>query len=298
MFGRRYRRMVKYSMPTEMTGLTGWRRAVVDAHAAVPYYPGKWRVGATLGRRFCSNPPEYATFRRRGVVYKVDPSVLVARAILTDGVWEPAETHFIKRWLRPGMTVADVGANLGYYTLLCSRLVGNQGQVHAFEPTPRTFAILSENLRINGCSNVQTRSCAVGSQAARLQLVETPRYSGSGSNRLGLEAGDTEVITLDSLQWQTLHLLKVDVEGFDLQVLRGAVETLRRCRPVVLVEVNPDGLMKCGDTARELREFLEGLGYRLRQQTWLGQRPFRDPGPGEYPNAIAFPKAQQAEIPA
>jgi FkbM family methyltransferase len=263
------------------------RYFLVDAHGALPYYPGKWRIGQVLSRS-CSFP-ETVTVRRQGTLYRLVPSVLPQRQILTDGVYEPAETKFVQKWVKPGMVALDIGAHIGYFSLLLSRLVGPTGKVHAFEPTPRTFELLMANIELNQCDNVRANNCAVGERCGAFHLVENTAYSASGTNFMDEADGSTATVTVDSLNLPQVDFIKIDTEGFEMRVLHGADQTLRRCRPAMLLEVNSDALVRAGNSARGLIDYLKELGYSLRQPTWQGLRPFHEPGPGEWPNVVAIP---------
>ena len=150
----------------------------------------------------------------------------------------------------------DAGANVGYHSILMARLA-NQGSVHAFEPT-RTFSMLRENVRHSGQSNVILNQVALGassrSKGERLYRIwggKPERYSGkwtSVDEYLGSQGS------------QRLDFLKVDVDGFDLEVLQGAKESIAAFRPAVLVEIN-HALATRGKTASDIFEFMLGLKY-------------------------------------
>ncbi|MGH9487382.1 MAG: FkbM family methyltransferase [Terriglobales bacterium] len=233
--------------------------------------------------------PDSLLIQRRGTHYRIKTTVPNQRQLLTDGICEAAETAYLERFLRPGMVVVDIGANIGYYTLLCSRCVGPGGHVYAFEPTPANIEQLTENLRLNPfATNVTVRACAAGEAARRLQLIESA--GDSGQNYMSLAEGGTEVIAIDSLQLPRLDFLKMDTEGFEPYVLRGAAATIARCRPVLLVEVNPPFLARYGHTASDLAKLLAQMGYRLQHPTWRGLEPYREPTRKEiFLNVLAFP---------
>src|SRR5207253_6545315 len=87
-----------------------------------------------------------------------------------EGVWEPLETYLVERRVREGDVVLDIGANIGYYTLVFAELVGDSGRVFAFEPEPANFALLSENTGLNGRANVTLVNAAVADAGGRLPL--------------------------------------------------------------------------------------------------------------------------------
>jgi FkbM family methyltransferase len=188
------------------------------------------------------------------------------------GVFEQAERLFVEQFLRPQMIVLDIGAHHGFYTLLASKKVGPQGQVIAFEPSRRERQKLLRHLRINGCSNVRVEAVALGSSEAEAQLfVVKGRETGCNSLRLPNTTGPTDVLPtsvvvldnyLSQRKIQYVDFIKMDVEGGELDVLKGAVELLtRRPRPVILCEVQDIRTQPWGYKAREIISFLRSFDY-------------------------------------
>lgn len=169
------------------------------------------------------------------------------------GSYEKEQTGLMVALVAAGDTVLDVGAHTGYYTVLASHLVGRSGRVHAFEPDPRNAGFLRRHVRINGCDNTVVEEVAVAARAG------THRFgggSGSGTARLQSDGGlEVSVVTLDEYcRRGGLHptLIKVDVEGAEAEVLRGAADLLRRHRPTLLLsthgpEVHAECLSLLGD---------------------------------------------------
>lgn len=160
--------------------------------------------------------------------------------------------------LRPGDTVFDVGAHTGYYSLLASTLVDGEGRVWAFEPDPRNARYLRDNVDANGRANVRVTEAAVSDERG------TARFgagTGTGTGRL-TEGGDIEVrtLTLDGFcrrRQLVPSAVKIDVEGAEDRVLRGAADTLRTARPVIFLSTH-------GPEVREAcLALLESAGYRV-----------------------------------
>jgi FkbM family methyltransferase len=194
-------------------------------------------------------------------------------AAVVYGGFELAESAFAGRFLRPGMTVLDIGAHHGFYTLFFSKLVGPTGKVIAFEPSPRERRALRLNVGLNRCKNVVIQGLALGNKEGESNLYVVNRHE-TGCNSLQppavREATSTvpvHVISLD--QWLAAHHLgsvdfvKLDVEGGELSVLQGAEKLLeRRPRPVILAEVQDIRTQPWGYRAREIISFLSDKGYR------------------------------------
>lgn len=190
--------------------------------------------------------------------------------------YESAELSFVQRLLRPGMTVLDLGAHHGLYSLLASRCVGSTGKVIAFEPSPRERERLNRHLNLNGARNVEVQTCALGpdSGVARLYLVANGQ---DGCNSLRppavLEPTSTMHVAVRRLD-EELHRLgvsqvdfiKLDVEGAELGVLQGAAAIFSGAsRPAILAEVQDLRTEPWGYAAREIVRFMARKEYR-----WFG----------------------------
>ncbi len=176
--------------------------------------------------------------------------------------------------LLEGMNTLDVGAHIGTAATRASRQVGPQGCVIAFEPTPENHRLLLENLRHNGCGNVRVSPTAVSSHAG-VRAFRVSRVGASGgsaleplemamaTNRVHSEIIEVECVTLDGVVGQlslpSVDLLKIDVEGHELQVLVGAIDTLRRFHPRIVLETDPRGPLH-----RDIESFLRDHGYETR----------------------------------
>ena len=187
--------------------------------------------------------------------------------------YETAELSFVQRLLRPGMTVLDLGAHHGLYSLLASKCVGRNGQVIAFEPSPRERRRLLRHVKLNRGANVIVQPYALGPDAgaAELFLVENGQ---DGCNSLRppavLEPVTTVRVTLRRVDEELEHMgvahvdfIKLDVEGAELGVLQGAAGILHGpSRPVILAEVQDVRTKPWGYTAREIIHFLVRKQYR------------------------------------
>jgi FkbM family methyltransferase len=178
----------------------------------------------------------------------------VLRVLL--GTYEPAQTERFVDLVRPGAQVLDVGAHVGYYTLLSARLAGSSGRVAAFEPSPANLAALKANVAGNRLANVTIVEAAV---AGAVGTACFDLAHGSGTGHLTAAAGlEVPTVALDG--WCAAHefapdVIKMDIEGAEAEALPAAVETLRRCRPVLLLSTH--GL----DVEASCRAFLGDLGY-------------------------------------
>lgn len=193
-------------------------------------------------------PPRMAAF-----VLALDPQHdrSIAPYIRSSGMWEPAETQLCQRVLRSGMHAIDVGAHVGYYSVLFSRLVGVAGSVQAFEPEPDNFRLLQANLLLNDCRNVRAHAQALTQAHGREWLhlcADNP-----GDHRLADTPGrrrvEVDTIDLDSaLGSAAVDFVKIDTQGAEPRVLAGMDATLRanRERLACMMEFAPGLLAQAG----------------------------------------------------
>jgi FkbM family methyltransferase len=193
---------------------------------------------------------------------------VIGLACLLDGGFEVEEIRWLCRLLRPGSTAFDVGANLGVFTVPLARAVEPSGAVVAFEPHPGNVARLQANVDLNALSNVRIEPRAVGDYDGMLELrLSTDAAFGSTASGAVLQdAGSTvrvEVVRLDRI-WASLgepeiDVLKIDVEGAEIGVLRGAAQLIGNTRPAILLEANTE------EQLHRLRRELRSWGYRDSQ---------------------------------
>lgn len=210
------------------------------------------------------------------------------------GMPEPALGRAIRALLAPGECFLDIGSNFGYYALLAATLVGSQGAVHAFEPQPGVAGLLHRNARENNLPQLTVHQTALGDEPGVLTMY-LPRAGQSGlatlrpdAGWLGERAADTievPVARLDDLAREhgitQVRALKIDAEGYELPILRGAGELLERCRPVVFFEAD--------DEAEDPRALLAEVGYDLFRLTDAGPVPIELGEPiGEQQNLCAL----------
>lgn len=161
------------------------------------------------------------------------------------GAYEQEQTAHFVRWVRPGATVIDVGAHVGYYTLLASILAGDAGKVWALEPDPTNAAFLRRHMAINRRSNVQIEELAVSD---KLGIAHFAHGTGSGTGHLDT-SGTIEVHTVSLSEFCrtrsiTPTALKIDVEGAEVPALEGALEMLKSAKPVIFLSTHGADLHK------------------------------------------------------
>jgi len=191
--------------------------------------------------------------------------------------WAQCSTWFLGRYcelgvqrtldqlLREGDTMIDIGANIGMIALHARSLVGKTGRVICFEPNPECADAVEEHMKINDIRNVEVRRCALAAQPGTLTLNLTSEHTGTAT--LAPVSGSLKAIQVavrvgdDELERIAPKVIKIDVEGFELQVLQGLHKTLARHKPFLITELVDDHLTRAGTSADEVHEFLQELGY-------------------------------------
>jgi FkbM family methyltransferase len=205
-----------------------------------------------------------------GLTLRLDPGDLaITRPMLVYGTWEPFETQVFLSLLEKGMRVVDIGANIGYYTLLAARAVGQTGRVYAFEPTPRTYELLCQNVNANGFSNVVTAQKAVANRSgtATLHLNRNNGNNTLSSTPDGEGSVEVEVVTLDQYfahSTARIGVLKMDIEGSEPLALEGMTDVLKQTPEIVIfTELNPFRICELGRTPEGYAAALRSQGFSL-----------------------------------
>lgn len=180
--------------------------------------------------------------------------------------YEPYASKLVMGLLRPGDVAVDVGAMIGYYTVILAKHVGPDGRVFAFEPDPDNFALLGSNVAMNGYDNVTCRQAIVGAEAGRAKLWRAP--SNRGDHHAfptdGRVAVDVDVIALDDIVDGRVDLIKIDVQGYESFVLAGMRGLIGRSPELaMLVEFCPALLIEAGTQPADLLDELRSLGLQM-----------------------------------
>ena len=273
---------------------------------ALPYHTGKSRIVETLVEQLRLDRLYHEksfVVRRRGITWKLSPDDLVQRSIYYCSYHEAKETMELSKLVRPDWTFFDVGSYFGYYSLLVSHLSGGRATVHAFEPFSSNFELLLEHKRMNGFDNIHAHRLAVSDHGGDVEF-QLPRPTAcQGGGWVIEEASQAEVpehtqrvraVTLDDFVAERaidrLDFIKVDTEGAEISVLTGAANTIRKFRPGMFIEVNPEALARYGRRPEELWAMIRDLGYLPHRATRNGLRRFDDfASVTTYCNVFCFP---------
>jgi FkbM family methyltransferase len=184
---------------------------------------------------------------------------------------ENPEYRVMQSLLSPGATFVDVGANFGTFSLLASRIVGTAGKVIAIEPQERLASLIEESAGLSGAANIQVHRVACGSSNGEKDLLIPEDDSG----RAGFFAGfsgqrkhASQRVPVTTLDWILRDvprtgpcLIKIDVEGSEMDVLAGALRSIEELKPAIIIELNPWSAAAAGRTTHDVLERLVSLGY-------------------------------------
>lgn len=225
----------------------------------------------------------------------------VGQSLERYGEYSEFEVELFRQLVRPGDTVVDAGANFGAHTLVFARLAGPLGAVLAFEPQRVVFQTLCANMALNSITNAHCFQMALGAQAGQVVVppIDYTRDDNYGGVGLGAyaEGEAVQMMPLDGASLSACRFIKVDVEGMELDVLRGAEQTLRRLQPIVYVENDR------ADRAADLIAYLSALGYAL----YWHRPPLYNPanfagnpdnvfGPVASVNMLCIPRSQNVPV--
>ncbi len=217
---------------------------------AYPFYKGRgWFVFLNIIQKYLKSlPSQLGVSLYDGQIIFINPQEYIGAMIYFFGDLDPKISWCIKKILRKGDLFIDVGANCGIETIPASKIVEEDGVVHTFEPNYNCLNMLKKSLHDNHLENVHLHNCAVTDFVGSINLRVPNNNSGSGKVFIdsALSSQVVEAVTLDSvdeLRGKNIKLLKIDVEGHEYQVLKGAQRIFKENKPEnILIEIwfNPD----------------------------------------------------------
>jgi FkbM family methyltransferase len=278
-----------------------WRGVVRGYVRLFPVSRGKRRVTELLAPLYASSELQACSLPG-GANMRVDLGEHVQRRIYFFGVYEPETVSWFRGELAAGMTVLDIGAHVGQYSLIAAAQVGPAGRVHSFEPNPVSHARLSANVALNQYRNIALHRLAVSDRSGEATLY-LPRHDNLGEASLqpcqpGMQEEKVRCVTLD--EWAEtadlgsparLDLIKIDVQGLEGKVLRGAQNTLRRFKPRIVCEFEERWLRASGTSSVELKRMLSEMGYRVNRITADALVPVTGDQVHGYENLVLVPSA-------
>ncbi len=189
----------------------------------------------------------------------------IGRSLDRYGEFSEGEIDLFRQLVQPGQVVLEVGANIGAHTVWLAQAVGPTGMVLAFEPQRIVYQTLCANLALNSITNVRCVHAAVGKAAGQIVVphLDYTRTNNFGGVELGhcVDGEQVPVLTIDDLSLPACHLLKIDVEGMEQEVLEGAIQSIKALWPVLYVENDRE------EKSQSLIRLIDGLGYTMYWHT-------------------------------
>jgi len=250
------------------------------AQAAMPHRPlrGLSRLARTMGA-FCPSAP-VEVHLPGGLLMQLNCQNPTERQLFFSGVYQASLAQVLREVVPAGGYAIDIGANLGYYSLLLSKLVGKSGRVAAFEANPHLLSRLEADRQRNDFNHLTYYGQAVAERAAEMTFAIAKDYGKSSLRADSIsdvqERIPVQTVTLDDFvaeqRWPRLDVIKSDIEGSDCRALLGARETIGRFRPFIVFELWRDTPPDCLEAVRKL---LQDECYRLQLLHLSGKRvPF------------------------
>ena len=230
--------------------------------------------------------------------FYLDPRSAVLRRIVVDGSYEPQLTRLCGQYVDPGRDVLDVGANVGFHAVFFASLLTDR-KVLAVEPTSRALARLKRNLQANGVADrVLVQHGAISDQESEIEIktiLGKEEFSSMG--QIHHPAAQGEAVQVENVRAQTLDSLvaehklnpgfvKVDVEGFEHAVIRGADQVLAKHRPAIIAELSDPLLRANGSSAAAVVDMITAYDYEVIDPL----RPAIKPGTREYGDILCVPR--------
>lgn len=215
-----------------------------------------------------------------GVKLLIDPAKDngVELALYQTGTYEKGTIQLLGDFLKQGSIFMDIGANIGLMSTIASKIVGEKGRVYAVEANPKTIEVLRHNCAINLCENIEILPIALASEKGSAILYENWNVNRGGASLIS--QGDEHGLTVSKERLDDLfspdspvHLVKIDVEGFELEVLKGGIAWFKTQQPVFIIEVSTQRSNQEGATPESIMSFVANFGnYSFYKQKGTKER--------------------------
>lgn len=203
-----------------------------------------------------------------GLKFRADKSNRDCR----QGTYELPLQKALQNYLKPEGIFYDIGANIGFFTVIAAKLVGTSGHVYAFEPVPENAARISENIKLNEFSNVTLLEKAVSQTTGSGELLLAHHHGGATLSSAGTPPDlkgemTVDLVCIDDLVLEKTLLpptfVKIDVEGAEIEALRGMIQTLNQFKPIIIYEVDDGNALAFQRKSEEIATFIRTLGYEI-----------------------------------
>lgn len=243
--------------------------------------------GSILGKiysRYINSGNNRSIVRKKidGINFELDLREVIDYSMYFEGTREPETSRALKILCKRGQVVFDIGANVGSHSLPIASYVGEEGKVYAFEPVPWAMNRMKRNLELNSFKNLVLEAIALSDVNEEVEMKFRASFKIGSKSGIGqdgkiddgwwseCEQVKVHMETLDSyvLNHHISHidLIKLDVDGFEGKVIRGALDTLKRFQPILIMEVAPAWTEMRGDNMKDVLQGIEQLGYKFYKE--------------------------------
>lgn len=242
------------------------------------------RLSVSLPKRILPDPKSVGKHILKtihGVEMLIDPSIDngVELSLFETGTYEKGTIQLLEKYLKTGSAFLDIGANIGLMSVLASKYVGANGIVYAVEANPKTVPILQANIDLNACKNVELIPVALSDTSGTAVLFENWEVNRGGASLISQSSEEqgieVKMERLDDLfdENTPIHLVKIDVEGFEPQVIRGGMNWFQKQQPVFIIEVSEKREKEVGPSPAEVMELVRTIGeYSFYKQKGTKER--------------------------
>lgn len=259
---------------------------------------GQWFVHEKLRELLRVKVDADLEVTRDGLKWILNPSDHMQSGLFWLGAQDYWDIYHIKKLLKPGDVIFDVGANFGYYSIVLSASLNKQCEVHAFEPNQPTYDRLLRNIELNELTEIiVTHRLGLSDVAGTGHIIERADNSGAATIEITQEGGNADLITLDDFcrdrKIARMDFMKIDIEGFEERMLLGGRDIIKKLKPVMLIELNPPTLARANSSVERVSDLLHQFGYELFASRRSKLLPMRQlPQGDEIVNAFCFPESQ------
>lgn len=242
------------------------------------------RLSVSLPKRILPDPKSVGKHILKtihGVEMLIDPSIDngVELSLFETGTYEKGTIQLLEKYLKAGSAFLDIGANIGLMSVLASKYVGGNGVVYAVEANPKTVSILQANIDLNACKNVELIPVALSDTSGTALLFENWEVNRGGASLISQSSEEqgieVKMERLDDLfdENTPIHLVKIDVEGFEPQVIRGGMNWFQKQQPIFIIEVSEKREKEVGPSPAEVMELVRTIGeYSFYKQKGTKER--------------------------
>jgi FkbM family methyltransferase len=192
----------------------------------------------------------------------------VIQTIIHNQIWDKDVISYIRDYIWTNNIILDVGGNFGQMSVLFSKMVPD-GTVHAFEPDPFVYSVLSQNILENQCNNVVCHNLAIWHESGKklfypkADFVKFECYGSYGIDPTATDGQTVDSFAIDSLNFKWVDVIKLDIQGSELNALKGAVKTIEKCKPLIIFEYEEMFDAQFNVTWQDYLDFIASINYRI-----------------------------------